>query len=55
LLLDLHLPKVAQLWETLLTKFPEIHAAYFHNDEMALAAYEVMTNAPGPVLWKSTF
>ena len=34
--------KVARIWEELLTKFPKIDAAYFHNDDMALAAYEVM-------------
>jgi ribose transport system substrate-binding protein len=34
--------KVASIWETLLTKFPKIDAAYFHNDDMALAAYDVM-------------
>ena len=39
--------KVASIWETLLTKFPKIDAAYFHNDDMALAAYEVM-KARGP-------
>ena len=39
---DWDVAKVARLWETLLTKFPNIDAAYFHNDDMALAAYEVM-------------
>ena len=34
--------KVARIWETLLTKYPKIDAAYFHNDDMALAAYKVM-------------
>ena len=34
--------KVARLWETLLTKYPKIDAAFFHNDDMALAAYNVM-------------
>jgi ribose transport system substrate-binding protein len=34
--------KVARLWETYLTKYPQIDAAYFHNDDMALAAYAVM-------------
>jgi ribose transport system substrate-binding protein len=34
--------KVARIWETLLTKYPKISAAYFHNDDMALAAYNVM-------------
>ena len=39
---DWDVSKVARIWETLLTKYPEIDAAYFHNDDMALAAYEVM-------------
>ena len=34
--------KVARIWETLLTKYPKIDAAFFHNDDMALAAYKVM-------------
>src|ERR1700704_5758945 len=34
--------KVARIWETLLTKYPKISAAYFHNDDMALAASNVM-------------
>jgi ribose transport system substrate-binding protein len=39
---DWDVTKVASIWETLLTKFPKIDAAYFHNDDMALASYEVM-------------
>jgi ribose transport system substrate-binding protein len=39
---DWDVSKVSKLWETLLTKYPEIDAAYFHNDDMALAAYNVM-------------
>ncbi|HEY4162629.1 MAG TPA: sugar ABC transporter substrate-binding protein [Dongiaceae bacterium] len=39
---DWDVTKVARLWETYLTKFPDIDAAYFHNDDMALAAYNVM-------------
>ena len=39
---DWDVTKVARIWEVLLTKFPKIDAAYFHNDDMALAAYEVM-------------
>ncbi len=39
---DWDVSKVARIWETLLTKYPEIDAAFFHNDDMALAAYEVM-------------
>ncbi len=39
---DWDVTKVARIWETLLTKYPQIDAAYFHNDDMALAAYSVM-------------
>src|SRR5580692_7426469 len=39
---DWDVTKVARIWETLLTKYPTIDAAYFHNDEMALAAFKVM-------------
>jgi ribose transport system substrate-binding protein len=39
---DWDVRKTAQLWETYLTKYPKIDAAYFHNDDMALAAYNVM-------------
>jgi ribose transport system substrate-binding protein len=39
---DWDVTKVARIWETLLTKYPKIAAAYFHNDDMALAAYNVM-------------
>src|SRR5258708_457593 len=39
---DWDVSKVARIWETLLTKYPDINAAFFHNDDMALAAYEVM-------------
>jgi ribose transport system substrate-binding protein len=39
---DWDVSKTARIWETLLTKYPEIDAAYFHNDDMALAAYNVM-------------
>lgn len=39
---DWDVTKVARLWETLLTKYPKISAAYFHNDDMALAANNVM-------------
>src|SRR5262249_40905688 len=37
--------RVTQIWETLLTEFPKIDAAYFHNDDIALAAYEVMKSS----------
>ena len=39
---DWDVTKVARIWETLLTRYPKISAAYFHNDDMALAAYNVM-------------
>jgi ribose transport system substrate-binding protein len=39
---DWDVTKVARLWETYLTKFDKIDAAYFHNDDMALAAWNVM-------------
>ncbi len=39
---DWDVSKTARVWETLLTKYPKIDAAYFHNDDMALAAYNVM-------------
>ena len=35
---DWDVTKVARLWETYLTKHPQIDAAFFHNDDMALAA-----------------
>jgi ribose transport system substrate-binding protein len=39
---DWDVTKVARIWETLLTKYPKIDAAFFHNDDMALAAYNVI-------------
>jgi ribose transport system substrate-binding protein len=39
---DWDVSRVASIWEKLLTKFPKLDAAYFHNDDMALAAYDVM-------------
>ena len=39
---DWDVAKTARIWETLLTKYPKIDAAFFHNDDMALAAYHVM-------------
>jgi ribose transport system substrate-binding protein len=33
---------VVQLWESYLDRYPHISAAFFHNDDMALAALEVM-------------
>src|SRR5579883_901328 len=34
--------QTARLWEDWLTKYPKIDAAFFHNDDMALAAYNVI-------------
>lgn len=34
--------KVVRLWEGYLAKYPRIDAAFFHSDDMALAAYSVM-------------
>jgi ribose transport system substrate-binding protein len=39
---DWDVTKVSRIWETHLTKYPDIDAAFFHNDDMALAAYQVM-------------
>ena len=39
---DWDVAKAAQLWETYLTTFSKIDAAFFHNDDMALAAANVM-------------
>jgi ribose transport system substrate-binding protein len=39
---DWDVSKAARLWETYLTKYPQIDAAFFHNDDMALAAYNIM-------------
>jgi ribose transport system substrate-binding protein len=39
---DWDVTKVARIWDSLLTQYPDISAAFFHNDDMALAAYNVM-------------
>src|SRR3954451_22060743 len=39
---DWDVTKAVRIWETHLTKYPKIDAAFFHNDDMALAAYNVM-------------
>src|SRR4030081_794706 len=39
---DWDVSKASRLWETYLTKYPQIDAAFFHNDDMALAAYNIM-------------
>ena len=42
---DWDVNKVAKLWEDYLVKYPDIQAGFFHNDDMALAAYNVIKNA----------
>lgn len=42
---DWDVNKVATLWEDYLVQFPDIQAGFFHNDDMALAAYNVIRNA----------
>ena len=39
---DWDVTKVSRIWDSLLTKHPKISAAFFHNDDMALAAQNVM-------------
>ncbi|MEK0084286.1 sugar ABC transporter substrate-binding protein [Benzoatithermus flavus] len=39
---DWDVTKVARIWDSILTKHKDITAAFFHNDDMALAAYNVM-------------
>ncbi len=39
---DWDVTKAARIWESLLTKYPDIAGAFFHNDDMALAAHNVM-------------
>jgi ribose transport system substrate-binding protein len=39
---DWDVTKVARIWDSLLTQHPDIAGAMFHNDDMALAAHQVM-------------
>src|SRR3569833_2617488 len=39
---DWDVSKTARLWEAFFFFFPQIDAAFFHNDDMALAAYNIM-------------
>ena len=39
---DWDVTKVARIWDSLLTQYPDIKGAFFHNDDMALAAHNVM-------------
>jgi ribose transport system substrate-binding protein len=42
---DWDVNKVAKLWEDYLVKYPDVKGAFFHNDDMALAAAKVAKNA----------
>jgi ribose transport system substrate-binding protein len=42
---DWDVNKVAKLWEDYLVKYPDVKGAFFHNDDMALAALKVAKNA----------
>lgn len=39
---DWDVTKVSRIWDSVLTQNPDIKAAFFHNDDMALAAARVM-------------
>jgi ribose transport system substrate-binding protein len=39
---DWDVTKVARIWDSVLTQNPDIAGAFFHNDDMALAAHQVM-------------
>jgi ribose transport system substrate-binding protein len=39
---DWDVTKVARIWDSILTKFPNLKAGFFHNDDMALAANNVI-------------
>lgn len=39
---DWDVTKVSRIWDSILTQHDDIKAAFFHNDDMALAAYNVM-------------
>ena len=42
---DWDVGKTTRIWESLLERHPNIRAAFFHNDEMALAALRVISKA----------
>jgi ribose transport system substrate-binding protein len=42
---DWDVTNAVRIWDSLLTKYPEINAAFFHNDDMALAAANAMQRA----------
>jgi len=39
---DWDVTKVARIWDALLTRFPDLKGGFFHNDDMALAAGNVI-------------
>jgi len=41
---DWDVNKVAKLWEDYLVKYPNVKGAFFHNDDMALAASKIAKN-----------
>ncbi|MEZ5668539.1 MAG: sugar ABC transporter substrate-binding protein [Alphaproteobacteria bacterium] len=42
---DWDVTNAVRIWDSLLTKYPDISAAFFHNDDMALAAANAMQRA----------
>ncbi len=42
---DWDVSRVASIWETLLNRYPDLKAGFLHNDDMALAAKQVVDNA----------
>jgi ribose transport system substrate-binding protein len=42
---DWDVTRVASIWETLLNRFPDLKAGFLHNDDMALAAKQMVDNA----------
>lgn len=42
---DWDVNKVAKLWEDYLVKYPNVKGAFFHNDDMALAASKIAKNS----------
>lgn len=39
---DWDVTKASRIWDSLLTKYPDLAGAFFHNDDMAIAANNVM-------------
>lgn len=42
---DWDVTRVAEIWESLLNRHGDLKAGFLHNDDMALAAYQVVRNA----------